>query len=297
MKIFIKKSLIVFLFLMYFIPSVSSAADIFFDSNKNSYDKNENFLVHVYLDTEDKKVNAIEGVVSFSSDFIELKEIRDGNSSVNFWIERPRLGSNGKINFSGITTGGYSGSKMFLFDIVFQTKKSGNTSLNFENIQILENDGLGTKILTKDIPFNLYISNEVSNKKGEDLVMKDSNPPEDFNPFITKDVDIFNGKYFVVFSTVDKGVGINRYEVRESLWGWGGKYIQAESPYLLKDQKLTSKVYIKAVDNSGNVKIVKIDAQRKMATLEQYLIIGIILFICILFSFRKKIWSKHFLKQ
>jgi hypothetical protein len=282
---------------MYFIPSVSWAADIFFNANKNLYTKNENFLVQVYLDTKDKKINAVGGSVSFLSDFIELKEIRDGNSSVNFWIEKPRLVSNNKINFSGMTTSGFSGSKMLLFEIVFQTKKSGNTSLNFEDIQILENDGLGTKIATKDIPFNFSISNELSNENEEDLLIKDSNPPESFNPFVANDSDIFNGKYFIVFSSVDKGVGIDHYEVRESSsWGWGGKYIQSESPYLLKNQKLTSRIYVKAVDKMGNIKIVEINAQNKTALLEQYLIIGIILIICILFYFRKKIWLKLFLK-
>lgn len=296
MKAFIRKNLIVLFLLTYFIPSFSFAANIFFDSNQSNYSNNEDFLVQVFLDTETKKVNAIEGVILFPNNQLGLKEIRDGNSSVNFWIKKPILSADGKIDFSGITTGGFSGSKILLFGIIFHSKKIGNGILDFESIQILENDGVGTKIITKNIPFNFSIIGESRDKNKEDLIIKDSFPPEDFRPLVASDPNIFNGKNFIVFSTVDKGVGIDHYEIRESFWGLGEKYVQAESPYVLKDQKLKSNIYIKAVDNDGNIKIVKVNAQNKIAVLEQWLIVCALLLVCIFLLFRKTIWLKFFIK-
>ncbi|MFA6585590.1 MAG: cohesin domain-containing protein [Candidatus Paceibacterota bacterium] len=277
------------LFLIFFLPLVSFAANISFDSNKDTFSQGEEFLVQVLLDTKDVSVNAVEGTITFSAEFLELKEVRDGNSTINFWIEKPN-NKNGNISFSGITTGGFSGSKMFLFGMVFKTKKDGNSQMNFNNVRILENDGIGTKISTKEIPFNFSISKDLSGNKVEDLTLNDNEMPEDFTPFIGNDSTLFGGKYFIVFSTVDKRSGIDHYEVRESPWYlfgfFGGKYVVTDSPYLLRDQTLKDTIYVKAIDKANNERIVKIGAQNRLALLEQCLIVGILLSICI-FLFKK----------
>lgn len=63
------------------------------------------------------------------------------------------------------------------------------------------------------------------------------------------DPAIFDGKYFLVFATQDKGSGISHYEVCE---GGKRKCAIAESPYLLQNQKLNQKIFVKAVDKNGN---------------------------------------------
>ncbi|MEK7572427.1 MAG: GxxExxY protein [Patescibacteria group bacterium] len=272
-----------------------NAADVFFDANKNNFAQNEDFLIKVFLDTKDNTINALEGTMAFSPEYLELKEIRDGNSSINFWIERPHSVVGGKIVFSGITAGGFSGPKMFLFGLVFRTKKIGESTILFDNMQILQNDGLGTKVPAKATPFTFSVSKEFRGTTGEDLAIKDANSPENFNPFIGNDPSIFDGKYFIVFSTVDKGVGIDHYEVRESPWFflgiWGGKYITTESPYLLKDQTLKSKIYIKAIDKAQNEREVKLGAQNKLAWLQPSLVLSIIILVAYIFGF-KKIWLR-----
>lgn len=289
MKIFTKKTFILSLFLLCFLPSMSFAADIFFNADKDTFAVDEDFLVQVFLDTKDTTVNAVEGVVLFPAGFLELKEIRDGNSFINFWIEKPHSAENGEISFSGITTGGFSGSKRFLFGMVFQSKKIGNSSISFSHIQVLQNDGLGTKIITKEIPLTFSISEVSSGGEPRDLKITDTDPPEDFAPFIGNDPTMFDGKYFVVFSAVDKGVGIDHYEIREGILS---DYVVAESPYLLKDQSLGKDIVVKAVDKVGNKRLVKIKAQNPNFNLKQFLIFGTILSICIFFI-RKK-WLKFF---
>ena len=287
----VKKTFILILFLLYFVPTASFAADISFSADNNIFAQNEEFLVQVFLDTKDVKVNALEGTVVFPLDLLELKEIRDGNSSINFWIEKPHSVTAGKVAFSGITTGGFSGPHRFLFGLVLEAKKVGSSSISFDNIKVLQNDGLGTKIPITETPFTFSISKESTGSVAEDLVIKDTDPPENFNPFIANDSTIFDGKYFLVFSTVDKGAGIDHYEVREGFWN---KYVTVESPHLLEDQSLSKNIYIKAIDKSGNERLVKIEAQNPSFWFRFDLILGILLVVCI-FSYifyRKKIWSK-----
>ncbi len=271
------------------LPYVSLAADIYFNTNNNNniFSQNEDFLVQVFLDSTEVKVNALEGTVVFPPELLVLKEIRDGNSAINFWIKKPESLSDGVVSFSGITTGGFSGEKRFLFGMVFQTKKIGSGKLSFNGLKVLQNDGLATKIAVKETLFDFSISLE-GGSRPEDLKIKDNAPPEIFYPSVAEDSTIFDGKYFLVFSTVDKGSGVDHYEVREGFWG---KYITAKSPYLLKDQSLSSNIYIKAVDKAGNERRVEIKAQNLVFLLELGFILGIILIIAIFLS--KKIWLKH----
>jgi len=58
-----------------------------------------------------------------------------------------------------------------------------------------------------------------------------------------------DGKYFLVFSTQDKGSGVDHYEVRE---GRFGGFSEVSSPYILKYQSLDKKIFVKAIDKFGN---------------------------------------------
>jgi hypothetical protein len=282
-----KKIFIIILFTLCFLPTISFAADMSFNADKNIFNPNEDFIVQVYLDTKNASVNAVEGTVIFSPDFLTLKEIRDGNSSINFWIDKPHILTDGKIIFSGITAGGFSGPHRFLFGLVLEAKNNiGDNSVAFSDVQVLQNDGLGTKIPTNANPFSFSISKGGNGSSPENLKINDTGIPEDFTPFVANDPTIFDGKSFLVFSTVDKISGIDHYEVRESFFGWDGRYIEAVSPYLLNDQTLKSRIYVKAVDKAGNERIVTLGGQNRLWLFLEGLIIVIIIIICAL------IWKK-----
>lgn len=90
--------------------------------------------------------------------------------------------------------------------------------------------------------------------------MIDATPPEEFTPEVSQDSTVFEGKYFLSFSTTDKTSGVDHYEILETrnqkiengTWKVGG------SPYLLGDQSLQSKILVKAVDKAGNERIAEI---------------------------------------
>ena len=287
MNIFIKK-IFIFLLILWYMPVFVFAAELFFESNNQSLAPSEEFLVSVFLNTVEESVNAIEGKILFPIDLLEMKEIRDGNSIVNFWIQKP-IEKQGEITFSGITPSGFSGQREFLFSVVFSTKKSGNGSINFDEIKVLLNDGKGTPTKIGIFNFQFSISKQASTSQTPISEIEDIEIPEDFRPIIASDPSIFNGKYFLVFATQDKSSSIDHYEVREGKWGW---FIIAESPYLLKYQSLNKKIFVKAIDKAGNERLVMLEPRNHTPWYQQYLLFGIILIIIAFGFLLKKIWPR-----
>lgn len=282
-----KKTFISFFISCFLFATPVFASEVFFESISTEFAQGENFLVDVFVDTRGASLNAVSGQVFFETDLLEIQEIRDGNSIINFWVDKP-IEQEGVVTFSGITPGGFSGHKNFLFSVVFQTKKSGVGSIKFGEVVGLLNDGNGSKIIIKKSPLNFSVSNLAATSFVSKI--EDGEPPEDFKPVIGNDPEIFGGKYFLVFTTQDKGVGIDHYEVREGFWG---KYEEVESPYLLQDQSLNKKVYVRAVDKSLNERVVVFESENHKSWYLNFVLLSIILlsFVIVIFLI-KKIWSK-----
>lgn len=99
--------------------------------------------------------------------------------------------------------------------------------------------------------------------------MIDAIAPKEFIPRVVR----IDDKYSVVFAATDMLSGIDYYEIaevfprhffeirnnEEIVEDW----FLAESPFLLKDQRLRSRVIVKAVDHAGNTRIVEIAPLRK----------------------------------
>ncbi|MFH1745162.1 MAG: cohesin domain-containing protein [bacterium] len=275
----------------------AQAVELSFNPPIKEININQNFQVDFIINTENEDINAIEGEIVFPSDLLELKEIKDGNSIVNFWIERPSQNSKFHIPYSGIIPGGYKSASGFLFSLVFQSKASGSSTIEILNARVLLNDGQGTKAELSLGKSELVINQQSSVFQSPASKFKDINPPEAFPLEISSDSTMFDGKYFLVFATQDKGSGIDHYEIRErredlilklikkfpnSIRQLADKipnsgYIIGESPYLLKDQELKSYIYVKAVDKTGNERISKLKSVNPLPWYEKYLLFGIII--------------------
>ena len=285
-----KKTIIV-LFLI-FVAQSTFGAQISVVTDKQTFAQNEEFLVSVFLNTEREAINAYEGRILYSADILQGKEIRDGNSLINFWIERPgfkqlSIGEKqGAIIFSGITPGGYSGTNGLLFSAVFQTKKSGADFIQTDSLRLLKNDGIGTVAKVSSSPYSFTVTTDFATSSLNIEAVKDTESPENFVPIVSKDVNIFDGKYFLVFATQDKGSGIDHYEVSEDN---GASFIPAVSPYLLKNQSLDTKIIVKAFDKKGNEKIAEVEMGNisKMQIFALTIIL-LLLISTIFFIYRKK---------
>ena len=258
-----------FTFCFFFSYNSVKAAKLDLTSTIQEIGVNQQLQVDLVLNAEDENINAVEGKIKFPTDLLELKEIRDGNSIINFWIERPDEQQK-EIVFSGITPGGYADDQGLIFSMIFQTKKEGKDIIKIYGARTLLNDGKGTEAKLKISDFQFLISKEAPAKVPAPEI-KDTDPPELFTPEIANDPNIFNGKWFLVFATQDKKSGIDRYKVCE-----GEKsFTIAESPYLLKNQSLNKKITIKAIDKAGNERIVVLPAQNP-SRYENYLVFVII---------------------
>lgn len=267
-----------------FVAGQIFAARVFIDSKSQEVKIGAQFEASIFLDTEEAYINAIEGKIIFPADLLELKEIRDGNSIVNFWIERARVESAGQVIFSGITPGGYIGERGLIFSIIFKSKKEGRGIIEIHSAKTLLNDGKGTEAMVTTSDLQFLISGQMSPSEISIPEIVDSDSPEPFELIIAQDSEIFDGKYFLVFTAQDKGAGIDHYEILEasqrgSLQGlikkeeWQG----GESPYVLRDQKLKSYIYVKAIDRAGNERIATLHPQNSLKWYENYFVYIIII--------------------
>ena len=280
------------------------ATVISFDSKTTQAQVDKNFEVTLFVNTEQENINAFEGKIIFPNDLLDLKEIRDGNTIVNFWVERPHKEQGtgdkkqGEIAFSGITPGGYEGEKGLLFSAVFRALREGDGVLEVKDVKALLNDGKGTPARLSLSPFKFIVSKEDPLVPGLLIpAPEDIEPPESFKPEIARDHAIFDGKWFLVFATQDKSSGIDHYEVKESrqkIFTLFQKWVPAESPYILSDQELRSFVFVKAVDKDGNTRVVKIPPQNPLKWYERWEIwIIIVLGLVIAYAVYKATRSKR----
>jgi hypothetical protein len=268
------------IFFLFAIPVF--AANISLESKSPDLALDQEFLVNVSLNTGGEYLNAVGGKLVFPAEILDVREVRDGNSAVNFWVEKPNVSQSGTILFSGITPGGLFGDKNFLFSVLFRVKVAGKGSIDFGDIKILKNDGNGTPADATISNFSFSISTTTSSATFAAPVVKDTEPPENFTPVIGQNPEMFGGKYFLVFATQDKISGMDHFEVKEGFWG---KYEIAESPYVLKNRYVIGKIYVKAVDKSGNEREVSFSAAKWY---EHYILFAIIFMVIAAgFAFKK----------
>lgn len=268
----------------------AEAARLYFEPQGSVAGAGKVFFVAVNIDAE-KSVNAIQTAI-FIPEELTIVDIAEGNSVINFWVEKPNFDKSSRLlTFSGIIPGGLQGEKEPLLIVKFKTEKQeGETYLSFDKnktkVYIHTPEGVEDSLELDDLILRI--------EKGKESIAVpavDNVPPEDFKPEISQDRNIFENRWFLVFATQDKGFGIARYEVCE---GNKRKCVTAESPYVLQDQELKSFIFIKAVDNAGNERIVKIAPRNPFAWYKNFenwiiIILGVLFAIFV----AKKLWRKR----
>lgn len=197
----------------------------------------------IEIDTRQSEINALEATVRLPKG-MNIEEIQTGNSMVLFWITEPALSDDKKsISFAGLTPGGFRG-KRAVFKVSGDFDEEDLSGITFTNVRALNNDGEGTRASVK-----------LSASIAESL--EDTAKPEPFGLFVGSSPDIFAGKTFVSFAAQDKISGIDYYEAAETylLRPVEGDWTRTQSPYEVKNATLLKKVYIRATDKAGNIKV------------------------------------------
>jgi hypothetical protein len=277
--------------LLLFSACSAFAATVNLETRNTNVQTGNEFEVKLFLDSNKEDVNAIEGSVVVPSDLFTVKEIRDGDSVINFWVDRPNE-TNGVIPFSGIIPGGFNDTKGLLFSIILQPKQEGKAAIAINNLHVLLNDGKGTSTDATSTALSIGVTGQTTGTQPVLTAIIDTEPPEIFTPEVTSDPTMFDGKYFLVFATQDKGSGIDHYEVREGT----APFIIAKSPYLLQNQKLDSDITVLAYDRSGNERMATLPKHPEQPPYLNYLKFGILVaagLIVIAIALSTLLWRKR----
>lgn len=270
---------------------IAIASSIKVESDFRNFQVGDVFSIDVTIDTAGQILNAVEIDLVFPTEFLQYLDYDDGSSMVNLWVERPNLTSANLIHLSGVTPGGFSGNNESLLSLSFKVIKTGQGVIEISKADLLKHDGFGTadKVTVQNI--------HITSTAGESSILVaivDDEIPESFTPQIINDPDLFSAASTLIFSTKDKGSGLDRFEVKE---GFFSRYTVVMSPYQLKQQSLTKKIYIKAVDKKGNIRVEIIYPQNGQPWHELLPLILSILGLCVLTFFASRKLSRSLLRK
>ena len=204
------------------------------------------YMTPLIMATGGTPINAVEGSLTVPAG---VTDVYDASSIVAFWTTPPSI-KNGKVTFSGIIPGGFEGTGV----IAWLVHGSDTTpeGARIDSFTALQNDGMGTSdAVTLESNGVLTVDTKTV------TTAEDQTPPEPF-PVVIVGIPDEDGAmhYAASFATRDNETGIDRYEVQETRArkpaedGWR----IAESPYVLIDQDRKSTVFVRAIDNAGNVR-------------------------------------------
>lgn len=109
--------------------------------------------VKVLVSTKGQTINNVEGIISYSTDLLEVTSLSKNGSIFSLWFDDPSFSNNsGEVLFNGgLPSPGYSGNSGEVITILFRTKKPGIASLVLKNSSVRANDGLGTNVLESTV--------------------------------------------------------------------------------------------------------------------------------------------------
>lgn len=288
------------LFLITLFPLATHAARIYFDPSEVRMGPGDSMELKVKVDVDEACINTVDAKIEYPSEYVYIREFTTGDSILSIWLNQPssqdieRMNQDGLIEFTGGIPGGYCGripgdpgESNIIGRVVFTVpslivadEEMSEVEIRFnDQTKVHLNDGLGTEAkLSKGFSrISLAQSRQIEDFDWEDAISTDTIPPEPFVVELIQNPEIFEGKYHINFSTVDKQSGVDHYEILELKSGeeigkaaklkWYEKLLGKEvlapnwttgkMPYVLQDQILSSIVKVKAVDKAGNERTVE----------------------------------------
>lgn len=262
--------------------------------SKSSVGLNEQFYIDLFLDPEGVSINGIEGNITFPSEYLSFIRSEEGKSMINFWIQSPEL-INNIVKFTGIIPNGFSGVidpfnqnyKLpgLISRFVFESIKAGEILITTPPFTISLNDGLGT---TQHIPAVTTKIN-IQNKSNKVVYEGSKESTPEIEAYITKDPNLFDNKYTLIFKAVDRGSGIKEVLIKEGSRGWK----KINSPYVLEDQTRHSIIVLQASNYYGSTIVTTIEPIKFKFSLIDYLIFVIILIILFVIIKKKYVNKKN----
>ena len=270
---------------MLFTPLFVHAATLSIDPEGGTFGPGDTFVLTVRLDTGlDECVNATTIELRYPTDWMKASAVSKGESLLTLWTEEPKVDhENGIVRFEGGIPAGYCGriqgdpgKTNVLAKVIFSIPGNmigGKVATGPEPLPVsfgpatvvLLNDGFGTPapLTLVSGAYTRVLTSLGRRNEWLDIVQQDNIAPDLFSIALESEKNTFQGKYFIIFSTVDKQSGVHHYEVMEddpqrfgltrTKEGEKALFVSATSPYVLSDQQLGSRVIVRAFDHAGNV--------------------------------------------
>lgn len=251
------------------LPFAAHAATLSIDTPQATYGRGDTFVATVRLDNDNECVNAAQVEVDYPTNLLRAVDFSRGDSIFSLWVGDPQIDTDkGTVTFSGGVPGGYCGrisgdpaQSNIIGEIVFTVvgDAADSAAVNLAaSSRVYLHDGLGTPaaLSLKGTTLALVSTPTESSNPWLSQVKDDTTPPEPFTVQVESTRDVLSGKYYAVFSTVDKQSGLDHYEILED-----GVWSRVTSPHVLKDQSLDSGVQVRAIDKAGNIRLGDYDAK------------------------------------
>ncbi len=245
-------------------PFFASAASLYLDPSVGTYGPGDTFGVNVRLNTDAADcINAAQVDITYPAATLRAVDFSRGSSIFSLWITDPQINTDaGTVDFEGGVPGGYCGRipgdpaisnvlGEIIFSVVGSSTKAAEIRISPGSV-LYKNDGLGTKVVPTltDATISIAPTPQLSSNPWLSEVSADTIPPQPFTVQVESTRGVFDGKYYVVFSTVDNQSGLDHYEIFEN-----GAWNRVTSPHVLADQSLKSPIEVRAIDKAGNIRL------------------------------------------
>jgi hypothetical protein len=290
-----KSQKLIYLFLLILLLakfSFAEAATLNLKPSSSAADIWGQFYVDVMLDPEAVSLNAIEGSIIYPPN-LSFVRAEYGGSIVGPWIVPPQIGGDKSISFAGIMPAGFAGvidpfhssrrAPGFVARLVFEATSSGEAQIEARGLSATQNDGIGTLQELNSLPAKI----SVTTFENPSTYKTEENTNPEIRAEVTRDPNLYNNRYTLVFEALDRGAGIKEVMVKEGNRPWK----KINSPYLLEDQSRHSIIILQSSNFSGATVVTTIDPlpYKSFAPSQIVLAVILILFVFVLF---KKIYAR-----
>ena len=134
-----------------FVSAQSGGASLYLAPPSGTYFVGDTLSVSIYVNTDGQSVNAIEALLTFPPDKLQIVSPSAGKSVIDVWVGQPGYSNEeGTISFRGaIPNPGLKVSQGLISTLTFRVKSVGKAVISFsDGSKVLLNDGKGTDVLS-----------------------------------------------------------------------------------------------------------------------------------------------------
>lgn len=127
----------------------SHAASLSLSPKQTTIAENTTIPITLLLDSSGVAVNAVEGVLHYPEDLLDIVSVNTGGSFITLWTEEPNIDREaGTVQFSGGTPNGGVAVDAPLLMLMVRAKHRGtaNITINASASGVYRNDGAGTRL-------------------------------------------------------------------------------------------------------------------------------------------------------